>query len=296
MTHPLVSIVTPSYNQGKYLRRAIDSVLRQDYPHIEYFVIDGGSRDDSVEILKSYGDRLRWVSEPDRGQCDAINKGFALARGSLWGFLCSDDLLLPGAVATAVRHLENRPHCDLVYGRAYWIDASDRVTGLYDTEDFSPGRLGKTCFICQPAAFWRREIAERVGPLNVRLHFSLDYEYWLRMVRAGARFEHIPEIMACSRLHTGSKTIFDRQSVFRANIDVCTAQLGYADIGHFRGLWHHRTRERKDGWPRHFRGVPKFIGAMSYLHWGAHNGWHYVSRQVFRSRRAELNEVPCPAN
>src|SRR5262249_50072446 len=123
---PLVSIVTPSFNQGRFLKRTIDSVLGQTYPHIDYQVIDGGSADDSVAILKSYGDRVRWVSEPDQGQSDALNKGFARARGTVRAYLNSDDVLLPDGVAKAVGHLLRHPDCDMVYGDADYIDENDR--------------------------------------------------------------------------------------------------------------------------------------------------------------------------
>ena len=126
---PLVSIVTPSFNQAAFLRRTIDSVLGQDYPHIEYIVIDGGSTDGSVEILRSYGERVRWVSEPDRGQSDAINKGFARCRGTIRGYLNSDDVLWPGAVRTVVAHFADQRDWDLIYGNAYHIDADDRILG-----------------------------------------------------------------------------------------------------------------------------------------------------------------------
>src|SRR5438105_818781 len=114
----LVSIVTPSFNQARFLRRTIDSVLSQDYTHIEYVVIDGGSTDGSVDILRTFGNRFRWVSEPDAGQSDAINKGFALCRGDIRAYLNSDDVLRPGAVRTAVRHLDQHPDWDMIYGSA----------------------------------------------------------------------------------------------------------------------------------------------------------------------------------
>jgi glycosyltransferase involved in cell wall biosynthesis len=268
---PLVSIVTPSYNQGRYLRRAIDSVLGQTYPRIEFVVIDGGSTDDSLDVLRSYGDRFAWVSEPDRGQTHALNKGFARIRGSIRAFLCSDDLLKPDAVAKAVAHFGRHADCDVVYGRADLIDENDTVLGLYETEPFALARLAQTCYICQPAAFWRAQIADRVGPFDERFNHSMDYEYWLRVALVGGRFDFIPDLLASARVHGGSRTLTEREHVFRANIAITSGLLGQADIGFFRGLWYHRTYEKPTGWPRLGRGVPKFVGLMSYLHYGLHH-------------------------
>jgi glycosyltransferase involved in cell wall biosynthesis len=282
---PLVSLVTPSFNQGPFLRRTIESVLGQTYPNLEYFVIDGSSTDESVDTLRSYGDRLQWVSEPDRGQTHAINKGFAQARGSILGFLCSDDLLERDAVEKAVGYFMRHPDWDMLYGRAYFIDERDQVLGLYETEPYSYERLARACYICQPAAFWRTEAAQRIGPLNERFNHSMDYEYWLRMARAGCRIEYVPDILAASRVHDGSRTFSEREHVFRADIAITSELLGHADISYFRGLWHYRTRVKPTGWPRHFRQVPKFIGAMSCLHYGLHHAALLASRAARRRRR-----------
>src|SRR5438552_606700 len=165
-TEPLVSIVTPSFNQGRFLRRTIDSVLCQEYPRIEYIVVDGGSTDDSVDILRSYGDGFAWISEPDRGQSDAINKGFARCHGTIHAYVNSDDILCPGAIRTVVAHFDAHPEWDALYGDAHNIGADDAVLGRYPTAEYDFDRLLQNCFICQPAAFWRARIAERVGPFD----------------------------------------------------------------------------------------------------------------------------------
>ncbi|MFO0964057.1 MAG: glycosyltransferase family 2 protein [Gemmataceae bacterium] len=134
MSHPdvpLVSIVTPSFNQGRFIRRTIDSVLSQDYPRIEYVVIDGGSTDETIDVLRSYGSRLEWVSEKDRGQSHAINKGLSRTKGAIVAYLNSDDTLAPGAVATAARHFQEHPDWDLIYGEGEYIDEEDKALGLY---------------------------------------------------------------------------------------------------------------------------------------------------------------------
>jgi glycosyltransferase involved in cell wall biosynthesis len=263
--NPLVSIVTPSFNQAPFLRRTIDSVLGQTYQPIEYVVMDGGSRDGSVEILQSYGERLRWVSEPDRGQTDAINRGFARSNGEIRAYVNSDDVLLPEAVATAVRHLSRHPEWDLVYGKAFFIDAHDQVIEPYPTEEYSFDRLMQICFICQPAAFWRSRVAERIGPLNDCLHYVMDYEYWLRMNRGGGRLVHIPHTLALARVHPHSKTQACRYQMFQELFEACVEQAGYVGYGQLLAYWHYLCQDR-GGWPRHLRRVPGFPETMANLH------------------------------
>jgi glycosyltransferase involved in cell wall biosynthesis len=205
-TPPVVSIVTPSFNQGSFIRETIDSVLSQDYPHLDYQVIDGGSTDDTLAVLKSYGDRVKWVSEKDRGQADAINKGMAEARGEIRAYLNSDDLLRPGAVSRVVEHFRARPACDLVYGRDALIDARGTYLGMYPTAEYSFEALADCCCISQPAAFWRARLAKAIGPFDESLHLVMDYEYWLRADRAGCVLEHVPDVLAHTRIHRQAKS------------------------------------------------------------------------------------------
>jgi glycosyltransferase involved in cell wall biosynthesis len=205
-TPPVVSIVTPSFNQGAFVRQTIDSVLGQDYPHVDYRVIDGGSTDETLAILKGYGDRVAWVSEPDRGQAHAINKGMAEARGAVRAYLNSDDLLRPGAVSRVVEHFAARPGCDLVYGRDALLDADGHYLGMYPTREYSFDALVGCCCISQPAAFWRARVADRVGPFDESLALVMDYDYWLRADRAGAVIEHVPDVLAHTRIHRRTKT------------------------------------------------------------------------------------------
>jgi glycosyltransferase involved in cell wall biosynthesis len=287
----LVSIVTPSYNQGRFLRRTVESVLRQTYPHVEYVVIDGGSRDGSRDVLRSYGDRFFWVSERDRGQADAINKGFARCRGEIRAFLNSDDVLEPDAVARAVAHFRAHPDWDMLYGEADYIDEDDRVTGRYETDDYSFDRLMRNCCVCQPAAFWTRRIAERVGPFNVQLHCALDYEYWLRIARAGGRIVRVPDLLASSRRYPETKTLSLRERVHRESIRVCFDQGGYADEGHFHALWRHLCWEKPDGWPRHLRRLPRFSERMAYWHFRA---CHWCARRSIKGPSALASEGSFP--
>jgi len=185
---PLVSIVTPSYNQAAYLEDTLRSVLQQDYPAIEYLVADGASTDASPEIIARYAARYPehltwWVSEPDKGQADAINKGFCRARGEIMAWLNSDDVYLPGAVSRAVEAFQARPELGLVYGDALTVDPRGRplnqlVFGEWGLTDWMRFRI-----ICQPAVFMRREVLERAGWVDSSYHFLLDHQLWLRMAR-----------------------------------------------------------------------------------------------------------------
>lgn len=279
---PLVSIVTPSYNQGRFLRRTLDSILSQDYPHIEYIVSDGGSTDDSLAILQSYGDRLTWVSEPDRGQSHALNKGFARARGAIHAYVNSDDVLLPGAIATVVDYFQRHPDWDLVYGKAHYIDEDDRITGQYRTSDYSFARLMEECCICQPAAFWRRSIAGRVGPFQENLHYVMDYDYWIRIAQAGGNLRHIPDCLACARMYPANKTMSGRFAMFQEILRTCMARGGYVGYGYYWGLWHYLCHERRHGWPRIFRRWPALFSLLVRLHYK----WDHSHRSVWGFCRA----------
>jgi glycosyltransferase involved in cell wall biosynthesis len=215
---PLVSIITPSYNQGQFIKETIDSVLSQDYPNIEYIVMDGGSTDDTVEILKSYSDRITWVSEKDGGQADAVNKGLRIAKGQIIGWLNSDDTYLEGAISKAVAFLESHPRTDMVYGEGYYIDKRSQITGRYDTEKYNISRLAETCIICQPTAFFRKQLSDNVGGLDPDLHLCMDYDLWMRFAFKGT-ISYMPEYLATSRMYEENKTLSRRSDVFR---EVCS--------------------------------------------------------------------------
>lgn len=200
-----VSIITPSYNQAAYLKQTMDSVLSQDIPGMEYVVIDGGSADGSVELIRSHADRLSsWVSEKDRGQADAVNKGAARTSGEIIGWLNSDDLYLPGAVSKALKYLSEHPEIDAVYGDVLSIDADGALMnvmrfGQYEAEDLMSFQV-----ISQPGVFFRRSAWERAGGLDLNYHFLLDHHLWLRMIMRG-RFAYLPEPLAAARFHPAAK-------------------------------------------------------------------------------------------
>lgn len=207
---PLVSIVTPSYNQARFLEATLESVLAQTYPNIEYIVIDGGSTDGSVEVLQRYADRLAyWVSEKDAGQTDAINKGFARATGEVLAWLNSDDTYEPHAVAEAVAFLQEHPDVGLVYGDANFTDENGRIIGRFPAAQTDYARLRRGyVHIPQQAAFWRAGLWRQVGPLDPSFYFAMDYDLWVRLARISKLHYH-PRTWASFRLHGSSKTIAD---------------------------------------------------------------------------------------
>jgi glycosyltransferase involved in cell wall biosynthesis len=205
---PTVSIVTPSFNQARFLESTMQSVLAQDYPKIEYIVVDGGSEDGSVDIIERYADQLAWwVSEPDSGQTDAINKGFERATGDIFAWLNSDDTYEAGALSEAVAFLQKNPDVGLVYGDANFIDADGRVIGQFNAQQTSLTRLQRGgVYIPQQSTFWRAKLWHEVGPLDPSFYFAMDYDLWVRLARA-SEIRYIPQLWANFRLHGDAKTI-----------------------------------------------------------------------------------------
>lgn len=206
--HPLVSIVTPSLNQGQFIQSTIDSILSQGYSNLEYWVIDGGSSDETLDILHSYGDRLQWVSESDSGQSQAVNKGWQLSHGDILGWVNADDLLQPAAIRTAVEALSAQPAIGAVYGDTAYIDNKGKFIQPYPTCSYNYANLVKDTedYIPQPSVFMRRSVLEKAGWLNEKLHFVMDYDLWLR-IGLITSMRYIPKPMAMLRLHPAAKTV-----------------------------------------------------------------------------------------
>jgi len=206
---PLVSIVTPSFNQARFLEKTMRSVLEQDYERIEYIVIDGASTDGSLEIIKKYQSRLAyWVSESDQGQTDAINKGFNRAKGEILAWINSDDVYTLGAVRRAVEYLLDHPQVGMVYGDLDFIDEDDRVVGRFNADQTDLPKLRRGyVHIPQPSTFLRADLWKKVGPLDTSFFFAMDYDLWTRMA-ALSEFKYIPgEPWAKFRLHFDGKTV-----------------------------------------------------------------------------------------
>ena len=208
MNLPLVSVVTPSYNRAGFLEETIDSVLSQSYPRIEYIIVDGGSTDGSLDIIRRYADQLAWwLSEPDQGQTDAINKGFAHATGEIFAWLNSDDTYLPQAVAEAVAVLQASPETGMVYGDANLVDEEGRVIGQFPARQTDYQRLRRGyVHIPQQASFFRAALWRRVGPLDPSFYFAMDYDLWVRLAKI-ASLRYYPRTWANFRLHGGAKSL-----------------------------------------------------------------------------------------
>lgn len=202
-----LSIVTPSYNTGKYLGAAVRSVLEQDWPLVHYAVMDGGSTDNSLDVLRSFGPRVQWISEKDKGQSDAINKGFARGKGDVLSWLNSDDTYAPGAFRTAMEFLEANPDVGMVYGDANFVDASDNLIGrCVHVEPYSRHRLFHySDIIVQPAAFFRRSVFEAVGGVDTSLNWAMDYDLWLKIAEK-SKVAYVPQVLANFRWLAGNKT------------------------------------------------------------------------------------------
>jgi len=203
-----ISVITPSFNQAKYLEATIQSVLSQKGVELEYIIIDGGSTDGSLDIINRYSSQLAyWVSEPDQGQTDAINKGFARATGDILAWLNSDDTYKPGALAEAVAYLAENPAVGLVYGDCDYIDSEGRVIGRFPAAqtDYRKLRQGYV-HIPQQAAFFRGELWRQVGPLDPSFYFAMDYDLWVRLAKTKP-VKYLPRVWANFRLHSDAKTI-----------------------------------------------------------------------------------------
>jgi glycosyltransferase involved in cell wall biosynthesis len=256
-----ISIVTPSFNQCAFLRRTMASILGQAGPFdLEWLVIDGGSTDGTLDLLRSISDpRVRWISEPDRGQSHAINKGLALAGGDVVAWLNSDDLYADGALAAVARAFEGNPDAQWIIGRCDIIDEHDRpirprITRYKDRQlrRYGYRRLLRENFISQPAVFWRREFGAQVGPLDESLHWTMDYDLWLRMGRLSPPLIlNDEQPLARFRLHSQSKS----GQVDRRQFDEGYAvALRYLD-GDWMSRWAHRLN------------VEKIVAAYRVMRW-----------------------------
>ncbi len=205
---PKVSIITPSFNQGQFLEASIRSVLEQDYPNIEYIIVDGSSKDESVEIIKKYQNHLAWwVSEKDKGHADALNKGFSHATGEILAWLNSDDIYFPNAVSEAISVLRSHPEVGMVYGNADLIDDAGATIGQFAAKQTSYRQMLRgSVHIPQATTFFRSKLWQQVGPLDLSLFFSFDYDLWVRLAKV-SQLLYVPKRWAKFRIHGAGKTI-----------------------------------------------------------------------------------------
>ncbi len=293
---PIISIITPSYNQGEFLAETIESVISQagDFA-IEYIIMDGGSTDNSVEIITKYAKRIRegkgpvycqsitfhWSSNTDKGQTDALAKGFDKASGDVFAWLNSDDTYLPGALQRVTDYFQAHPEVDMLYGDAQYIDAEGRVISQYGTEEFDILRLASANIICQSATFFRSKAFRAVGGLNEKLNFVMDYDLWIRL---GKRFicTHFPELLATYRLHESSKTINSDYLIHNSDesLSVTIHHFGWAPLTRVFTSCSIRTQTR----------LPAFIAQRPFLSLLATIGYT-IARSFILNRGAHRNDV-----
>lgn len=205
---PTVSVITPSFNQGQFIEETILSIKNQNYPNIEHIVIDGGSTDNTLDVLRKYDKDITWVSEPDNGQTHAINKGLRMAGGDFITYLNSDDILLPGTIPAVVEAFTKRPDIDFLYGDYQIIDVRgnhllSRKTINFDKNVLMFGRA----LIAQPASFFRKSVVDKIGLFDENYDFCMDVEFWIRAVLKGIKFHRIDYPLAAQRLHDSAKTM-----------------------------------------------------------------------------------------
>lgn len=248
MNLPTISVITPSFNQGSFLARTIASVASQSHLALEHLVFDGGSSDATITVLQQSGPAVRWVSQPDLGQADAVNQGLQAARGELIAWINSDDIYYSGAFERIAGRFAADPTLDVLYGDADHIDTHDRPFEPYPTACWDPLLLPQVCFICQPALFFRRRVLDRVGLLDASLRYCMDYHYWLRLAAAGCRIAYLPEKLAGSRLYATNKTLADRPAVHREIAEMLKRTTGSVPLRWVVAYAHHTAASR---WDRH---------------------------------------------
>ncbi len=280
MSLPSICAVTPSFNQGRFIGRTVESVLSQGIPGLDYVVMDGGSTDETVAVLRGYGDRLRFRSEPDKGQPDAVNKGIAATTADVIAWINSDDVYSPGAFQAVLEVFEAHPDVDVVYGDADHIDVDDTVIEPYPTAPFGLEVLKERCILCQPAAFIRRRAVERFGALDLRWQYTLDYEFWLRLARGGAVFAYLPRKLAGSRFYPETKTSGSRLMVHAEINDMMLATFGRVPE---RWLFNYAHALAREKWGLG-DGSPFFTSAVALASWQASLRWNRrISGSVART-------------
>ena len=244
----LISIITPSFNQAAFLEETMLSVFRQDYAQIEYIVIDGGSTDGSQKIIRKYENKLAyWISEKDKGQTDALIKGFKRAKGDVLAWLCSDDLLGPSAARIAAQHLAADPSVGLVYGDRLHIDTKGNVIGINQGPSFYREMLARNITIPQETAFFRRSVFEQAGGLNLEHEFAMDFDLWCRLQKV-TKCKHLPAFLGSFREHSRSKSValyYGNGPSMRDQKVVFQKHFGRGLPGKWRAHWYRFQHKRR---------------------------------------------------
>ncbi|MEO1427517.1 MAG: glycosyltransferase family 2 protein [Cyanobacteria bacterium J06632_19] len=289
------SFITPSFNQGRFIEKTIQSILTQKSAEIEmeYIVCDGGSNDETIEILKLYEEELSWVSEADNGQADAVNKGITMTKGDIIGWINSDDIYYPGAFKAVKTVFQSNPDVLAIYGDADHIDQQDRVIDAYPTEPWNYKRLIETCFLCQPAVFFRRSLVEKFGKLDDALNYCMDYELWLRYGRK-VPFFYLPQKLAGSRLYQENKTLGQRVAVHREINDMFLRKFNRVPDKWIFAYAHITVEENLKLARTNYRENRRFVSALvsnsfwSFWHWKQWISFHALLRMLWWYTSANL--------
>lgn len=281
-----LSIITPSFNQGIFIERTIKSVLMQSISHFEYVVMDGGSTDETITILKKYDSKLRWMSEKDNGQTQAINKALKLVSGDIIGWVNSDDIYYPNAFKTVMDYFQAHPEIDVVYGNANYIDANDEIIEPYPTQSWNKDKLIEACYLCQPAVFFRRRVIDKFGFLNEKLNYCMDYEYWLRLALNGAQFFYSDQILAGSRLHPDTKSLGAKIPFYKEINQMLKMKLGAVPNRWLLNYAHIVVDVKKDSYsPFLIKNRIAIHAILASLRWN-----HWINKSLLSSLESLVNK------
>ena len=236
---PLISIITPSFNQGAYIEETILSVISQDYNNVEYIIIDGGSSDESVDIIRKYENRVSyWHSCPDKGQAHAINQGFKMANGDILAWLNADDLYLPGTLKLIAKEFKNFPETDFIYGDCVFVDEKGNFIRYFtECEEYDPNRLlNYGNYIMQPTTFFSKKKLTEVGFLDESLVYTMDWDLWCCFAKKKAQTKYLSRVLAANRVYSGTKTYS-------------------GGIERIREVWRLQKRHITGFWPHAFWGI-----------------------------------------
>ena len=285
---------------ARFLPETLDSVFRQDYPKIEYIVMDGGSTDGTVDVLRRYEPlapsniTFRWFSSPDQGTADAINRGLDRSEGSIFAYLNADDIYSDSAISAAAEALAADPSAMGVYGEADWVAQDGTVIGRYPTRAFDAELLRSECFICQPACFLRREAFRVAGRFDTSLRYAYDYELWIRIAREH-RMAGVGKVLARSRMYAANKTLGERRNVLLENIAILKRHYGYAPLSHVLAYAAY-LMDRRDQFFEPFQpSVAKYLFTLPL---GLRFNWRHPLRyarewaSVVTARRAPISGSP----
>jgi glycosyltransferase involved in cell wall biosynthesis len=283
---PKISLVTPSLNQGKFIRTTLGSVLAQGYPDLDYRVQDGGSTDGTLAVLREFEARVPIVSEKDRGQADAINRGLSKATGEVLGYLNSDDVLLPGTLAAVGEAFAANPELLFVWGRASYLDEAGRVVSPYLARPDAIERLADACFIAQPAAFFRRKVWEEIGTFDESLHHTMDYDYWLRIAARypQSKMRFLDRELAGCRMHADAKTVAGWTRALDEIFALVKRHTGYVSLWWCVAKWDHLTDGRSQAANPHpvpWRAYPPAI--LEFLRRNPMRLWGRGMKGAFRA-------------